>query len=143
RGRRGGGECVAWASPRRAREGSWELTGGAGTRKSRRSTGGPEPSRGGADLAGIAARKQRKHQRPTHTGGPFAQDTAAFHQRPLRFHRVGAGTCILAGTVATVGTKQAFGALGGADGGRVPRRHHASARHMPAPIWRSEERRVG
>src|SRR5207247_1962842 len=42
RGRRGGGggECVAWASPRSAREASWELTGGAGTRKSRRSNGG-------------------------------------------------------------------------------------------------------
>src|SRR6266581_7303970 len=89
---------------------------------------------GGADLAGIAARKQRKHPRPTHTGGPFAQATAAFHQRPLRLDRVGAVTCILAGTVTTVGTRQAFGALGGTDGGRLPRRHRPRTRDVPPAI---------
>src|SRR6266851_10359761 len=52
------------------------------------------------------------------------QIIAAFHQPPQRFDRVGPVT----------GTKQAFGALGGADGGRLPRRHHACARHVLAPI---------
>src|SRR2546427_5018738 len=77
------------------------------------------------DLAGIAARKQHKRPRPTLTGGPFAQDTGAFHQRTLRLARVGA---------VTFATKQGLGPLGGTDGGRVPRRHRSCARHLPAPV---------
>src|SRR2546427_289613 len=77
------------------------------------------------DLAGIAARKQLKRPRPTLTGGPFAQDTGAFHQRTLRLARVGA---------VTFATKQGLGPLGGTDGGRVPRRHQSCARHLPVPF---------
>src|SRR5436190_16702045 len=44
------------------------------------------------------------------------------------------------GTVAT-GSKQVVGALGGAVGGRVPRRHLPGARYLPAPIRHSGEAR--
>src|SRR5438132_477221 len=65
---------------------------------------------------------------PYHRRRTLVQTTAAFHPRTLRLDRVGAVTCILAGT------KQAFGALGGTDGGRLPRRHRPCARRVPAPI---------
>src|SRR2546430_1615991 len=38
------------------------------------------------------------------------------------------------GSGVTVGTKQAVGALGGTDRGRVPRRHRPCPRHVPASI---------
>src|SRR5437016_12911436 len=44
------------------------------------------------------------------------------------------------GTVAT-GSKQVVGALGGAVGGRVPRRHLPGARYLPAPLRHSGEAR--
>src|SRR5206468_782180 len=54
----------------------------------------------------------------THSGGTRAQVTAAFYQHPLRLDRVSA----------------ALGALGGADGGRISRRHHPRPWHLPAPL---------
>src|SRR3989442_11797940 len=104
-----------------------------------------KPSRGVALSASPSdsRAKRRDNGEPhraqqTTSGGTRVQTTSGFHQRTLRLDRVGAVTRIFA---ATVGTKQGFGALGGTDGGRVPRRNRPRPRDVPAPIRHPGEAR--